>query len=348
MIARSAFANRRILLTGHTGFKGAWAAMWLKRMGADVHGLALAPESQSLYDLAQVDRDLTSHIVDLRDADAVTATVKQVAPDLVLHMAAQTIVRRSIVDPVESVAVNVLGTAHLLQALRSVPNLRAVLVVTSDKVYANNEDGRAFVEGDPLGGKDPYSGSKAACELIVRSFAYTYFDKAGVRVATTRGGNVVGGGDFAADRLVPDAARAARAGQPLVLRHPEATRPWQHVLDCVSGYLTFLAAMDAGQDLPRSLNIGPAESATVGVLADAVLRALGVEGGYVHQPDPNSIEMKALAIDASMARRTLDWDDRLTGSRLIEFTADWYRAWIEGQDMRAFTLAQIGAYESLM
>ncbi|MDB5440688.1 MAG: rfbG [Caulobacteraceae bacterium] len=339
--------GKRVLLTGHTGFKGAWASLWLARMGANVHGLALAPEAPSLYALAGVETGLTSHIVDLRDADGVAIAVEKAAPQLVLHMAAQPIVKRSIAEPVESIAINVLGTAHLLQALRGAPGLEAVLVVTSDKVYANSETGKAFTEDDRLGGKDPYSASKAACELVAYSFARTYFDASGVRLATARGGNVVGGGDFAADRLVPDIVRAARAGEKVVLRHPSATRPWQHALDCVSGYLLYLQGLAEGRDLPASLNFGPqGESVSVGSLANAVLEALSANQGYEHRPDPGSIEMKALAVDSSLARQTLGWRDRLTGPALVETTAAWYRAWLAGGDLRAFTLSQIADYEA--
>jgi CDP-glucose 4,6-dehydratase len=345
--APSFWRGKRVLLTGHTGFKGAWAALWLAKMGADVHGLALEPEEPSLYALAGVEAGLTSYIVDLRDTDGVAIAVEKAAPELVLHMAAQPIVKRSIADPVESIAVNVLGTAHVLQALRGVGGLEAVLVVTSDKVYANAETGKAFAETDRLGGKDPYSASKAACELVAYSFARTYFDQAGVRLATARGGNVVGGGDFAADRLVPDIVRAAKANERVILRHPGATRPWQHALDCVAGYLLYLQGLAEGRDLPASLNFGPqGEAVSVGVLADAVLNALGAAQGYEHRPEPGSVEMQALAVDSSLARQALGWRDRLTGPALVEATAAWYRAWLGGGDLRAFTLSQIADYEA--
>ena len=231
--------GREVLLTGHTGFKGGWAAIWLHRMGAKVTGLSLAPDqTPSLYDLARVGELTDSRIVDLRDRAAVAEVVGSKPFDMVLHLAAQPIVRTSIEDPIGTFASNVMGTAHLLDALRA-KTPQAVLCITSDKVYANHETGKAFVEADALGGKDPYSASKAASEIAVHSFARSYFDKAGVPVATARGGNVIGGGDFSRDRLVSDIVRAVRAGQVLTLRHPESTRPWQHVLDCVAGYLVY-------------------------------------------------------------------------------------------------------------
>jgi CDP-glucose 4,6-dehydratase len=341
--------GRRVLLTGHTGFKGGWTALWLARMGAAVTGFSLAPDTvPNLYDLADVSKGIASRIGDLRDQAAVQSAVAATRPEVVLHMAAQPIVRRSIVDPVETFATNVLGTAHLLAALRSSPGLSAVLVVTSDKVYANDAPDRALAEDDRLGGTDPYSASKAATEFVVRSFAGTFFDRVKVKTATARGGNVVGGGDFAADRLVPDAVRAVASGKPLVLRHPEATRPWQHVLDCVSGYLVYAERLAAGADVPASLNFGPTPGApvTVGAMADAVLAALGSEAGWRHQPVPGSVEKPALAVDADRARAVLGWDDRLRGDALVAWTAAWYRAWREGRDMRSATLDQIAAYEA--
>jgi len=340
--------GRRVLLTGHTGFKGAWAALWLHRLGADVTGLALPPAEPSLYVAARLDRLIPSHLVDLRDAAAVAGAVADARPQLVLHMAAQPLVRRAVADPVESFAVNVLGTVHLLQALRAAPELAAVLVVTSDKVYSNGEDGRAHTEADRLGGKDPYSGSKAACEIVTASMAQSYFAPRGVAVATARGGNVIGGGDFAPDRLVPDAVRAARQGMPLTLRHPEATRPWQHVLDCLAGYLAFLAALADGCDVPSALNFGPRanHAMTVGRLATTMLTALNAAQGWNHAPDLGSKEMRSLAVDSTLARRSLGWSDQLTAEHCVAWTADWYRAWFRGDDIRSLTLRQIENYEA--
>jgi CDP-glucose 4,6-dehydratase len=342
--------GKRVLLTGHTGFKGGWAALWLSRMGAEVTGFALAPDTQpNLFSLAGVASGTVSRLGDLRDEAAAQAAVATSRPQLVLHMAAQPIVRRSIADPVETFATNVLGTAHLLAALRGSPGLSTILVVTSDKVYANDAGHEALSENDRLGGTDPYSASKAATELVAASFAGTYFTREGVRLATARGGNVVGGGDFAADRLVPDAVRAVSAGTPLVLRHPGATRPWQHVLDCVSGYLVYAEGLTRGVDVPAALNFGPSAGAPVpvGTLADAVLEALGSGSGWRHEPDPGSVEKATLAVDASRARASLGWDDLLRDRALVAWTAAWYRAWREGHDMRAVSLDQIGAYEAL-
>jgi CDP-glucose 4,6-dehydratase len=345
------WAGKRVLLTGHTGFKGSWASLWLARMGAEVTGLALAPDqTPNLFGLAGVEAADASRIVDLRDRGAVEAALSGGAFDLVLHMAAQPLVRASLQDPVGTFATNVMGTVHLLEALRGRAGLQAVLAVTTDKVYANAETGRAFAEADALGGKDPYSGSKAACEIAVASYAKSFFDKAGVPVATARGGNVVGGGDYSRDRLVADIVRAVAAGETLALRHPEATRPWQHVLDCVAGYLVMLEALVENPSTPRAVNFGPdPEDAaiTVGELATAALAALGADRPWRHEPDPGSVEAVALAIDTRLAREALGFRSRLDGPAAVRWTMDWHRARAAGEDPRRLCLDQITAYESL-
>jgi CDP-glucose 4,6-dehydratase len=344
------WANKRVLLTGHTGFKGSWAALWLAAMGAKVTGFALVPDTDpALFQLAGVGRDLLSFVGDLRDADAVAAAVRAADPQIVIHMAAQALVRRSIADPVATFAANVQGTVNLLDALRTTTSLRAVLVVTSDKVYANDGRGRPFVETDSLGGRDPYSASKAATEIATHAYAISYFEPAGIRVATARAGNIIGGGDFSADRLVPDLVRAVGARARLKLRHPMATRPWQHVLDCVDGYLRFAEALASDRAVPAALNFGPStgEQVTAAALANALFRAFGCEPAWDHVPDENSIEVLMLALDASDAGVQLGWRNRLNVETAIRWTADWYRAQAAGEDVRAVTLEQISAYCAL-
>lgn len=341
--------GQRVLLTGHTGFKGAWAALWLARMGAEVTGFSLPPDQQpSLFELAHVAQRITSRFVDLRNPDAVRVDIAARQFDLVLHMAAQPIVRAAIADPIETFDTNVMGTAHLLQALRDQSALKAVLVVTTDKVYANAETGRAFAETDPLGGKDPYSASKACAEIVTQSFAKSYFERMGVPVATARGGNVIGGGDFSRDRLVADIVRAARAGETVVLRHPEATRPWQHVLDCVAGYFTYLQALAEGRAVPRALNFGPrpgGSEVTVGEVATQGVEALGAKP-WRHEPDPDSLEARALAIDATLAGETLGFASRLEAPQAVALTMDWYRRQAAGEDAYALCLQEIEEYEA--
>lgn len=346
---RAFWRGKRVLVTGHTGFKGAWAAIWLNSLGAEVTGLALAPDqTPSLFELAGVAGLVESHLVDLRDRTAVDGFLAARSFDLVLHMAAQPIVRASIEDPVGTFATNIMGTAHLLQALRVQPALKAVLTVTSDKVYANAETGRAFIEGDALGGKDPYSASKAACEIVTQSFARSFFEPAGVPLATARGGNVIGGGDFSRDRIVADIVRAARAGEAVVLRHPEATRPWQHVLDCLAGYFRHLEALVADPAAPRALNFGPkpgGRQVTVGELASLGVEALGGQP-WRHEPDPNSLEARSLAIDASLARRALGFESRLAAPEAVALTMDWYRRQMAGEDALGLCRAHIEGYEA--
>jgi CDP-glucose 4,6-dehydratase len=340
--------GRRVLVTGHTGFKGGWAAIWLSGLGAEVTGLALAPDqTPSLFELAGVGGLVDSHILDLRDRAAVRAFLKGRRFDLVLHMAAQPIVRAAVAEPVETFASNIMGTAHLLDGLRPAPP-KATLVVTSDKVYANAETGRAFAEGDPLGGKDPYSASKAAAEMVTQSFAKSYFEPAGAPLATARGGNVIGGGDFSRDRIVADIVRAARAGEAVVLRHPEATRPWQHVLDCLAGYFAHLQALATEPDAPRALNFGPrpgGAQVTVGELASLGVEALGGRP-WRHEPDPASLEAKSLAIDAGLAKRAIGFESRLDAPAAVALTMDWYRRQAAGEDALALCRAQIADYEA--
>lgn len=344
------WAGQRVLLTGHTGFKGTWAAIWLRELGARVTGLALAPDqTPALFDLAHGEDLLESRLLDLRQGALVDRSLAGEDYDLVLHMAAQPIVRAAVEDPVGTLATNVMGTAHLLQALRLQPALRAVLVVTSDKVYANAELGHPFTEDDALGGKDPYSASKAAAEIVTQSFARSYFERAGVPVATARGGNVIGGGDFSRDRLVADIVRACAAGTETVLRHPEATRPWQHVLDCVAGYLVYLERLATDHAAPRALNFGPRPGdapVTVGELADRAVAALGGRP-WRHEPDPHSLEARSLGVDAGRARTVLGFESRLAAAEAVDWTMDWHRRQMAGEDALDLCRAQIVRYQGL-
>lgn len=345
------WSGRRVLMTGHNGFKGSWTALWLRHLGAEVTGISLPAEPNSLGSLLGIERLVRSYQIDIRDPDALSVAVQACDPEVVLHMAAQPLVRRSLKEPVETFATNVMGTVNLLDALRQVDGLQAVLVVTTDKVYVPSPIGKPHTETDCLGGRDPYAGSKAACELATAAMADSYFSPKGIPVATARGGNVIGGGDFTTDRLVPDVVRSALSGQPLVLRNPEATRPWHHVLDCVSGYLTYLAALTQRPELPRALNFGPPPDAPrimVGTLASAMLDALGAATEWAYEDTAQPPETHLLEIDSRLARDVLDWRDRLPGLAMIDATAAWYRAWAESeQHVRDITQSQIETYEAL-
>lgn len=350
MIDANFWMGRRVLLTGHTGFKGAWLGLWLHKLGAEVHGFALPADGPpSLFEMARLGEQIHSTCGDLGDRDAVAAIVQRAKPQIVLHLAAQSLVRESLADPVGTMATNIMGTVHLLEALRDSAGLSTVLVVTSDKVYANDERGLPFVEGDLLGGKDPYSASKAAAELVTHAYHAAFFNSAGTWVATARAGNVIGGGDYARDRIVPDIVRAFEKGERPILRMPSATRPWQHVLDCLSGYLLFAQALDRRLPVPLCLNFGPEPSLpiTVAELAASILAALGGDQSFDHRPVPQSIEMYSLSLASDLARKSLEWRDLLPGKAAIAWTADWYRKARAGIDPLEVTLAQIDAYSKL-
>jgi CDP-glucose 4,6-dehydratase len=341
--------GRRVLLTGHTGFKGAWLSLWLTEMGAHVTGLALAPDtSPNLFDLAAIATQTQSTIGDIREPRFVREAMKAAAPQIVIHMAAQALVRRSYRAPVDTFTTNVMGTVNVLEAAREHPDLAACLVVTTDKVYENDGAGTAFAEHEPLGGHDPYSASKAAAEIAVMSYRRSFAADAKAKPATARGGNVIGGGDFSEDRIVPDIWRAHRAGQAVVLRYPDATRPWQHVLDCLCGYLVYAEHLAQGGASEFALNFGPAEKNGLAVraLVDAMQTAIGAREGWTQAPGPQPKEMPALALSCVKAEQTLGWHSRLDARATIDWTADWYKAFAKGEDARTTTLAQIKRYMS--
>ena len=335
--------GRRVLLTGHTGFKGAWAALWLEAMGARVHGFALpVAEPRSI---AGVLRPPVETLGDLRDAALLRRAVEAAAPEIVLHFAAQALVGAGWRDPAATFTTNVDGTLNLLAALAGRPGLAAVLVVTSDKVYRNDDTGRPFIETDPLGGDDPYSASKAAVELLLAPLRTAWF--AGVGLGAARAGNVIGGGDAGAERLLPDAVRALRAGAALVLRRPDSTRPWQHVFDCLAGYLTYaerLAADPAGT--PAALNFGPpadAPHASAQVVAERFFARIG-RGHWRPGAAPPFPEKRRLALDPGRAAASLGWRVRLGIDAAVALTADWAEAEAAGADMEAFSRRQLAAF----
>lgn len=349
-----AYRGRRVLLTGHTGFKGGWLALWLERLGAEVFGFALAPNTwPALFDLARVGESVDHRIGDVRDLAALEARVREVAPDIVLHLAAQPIVRESYRTPVETLSANVMGTAHVLEAVRRAGRPCAVVVVTSDKCYANNEWPWGYRENEPMGGNDPYSMSKGAAELVTQSWRASFFaaPDSPVRVASARAGNVVGGGDWAVDRILTDCVTALAAGTPIAIRNPKATRPWQHVLEPLSGYLWLGARLMApdGQSVAEAWNFGPETASVqpVSRLADLMVEAWG--GGRWHTPgDPAAVkEAMSLALNCDKAFHRLGWRPTWGLPEVVHHTVGWYRAWHDGTaDLRALTLEQIAAYSA--
>ena len=337
-----------MLVTGHTGFKGAWLALWLQSLGARVTGFALAPEtSPSLFELLRLAVD-DEIIGDLRDAALVAAALRRFDPQIVIHMAAQALVQPSYVNPVGTFATNVLGLAHLLEAARYLGSLQAVLVVTTDKVYENREDGRPFGEGDRLGGRDPYSSSKACAELVASCFRDSFFDAEGAAaVATARAGNVVGGGDWSAFRLVPDVVRACERSEPVILRQPHAVRPWQHVLEPLYGYLLYAQALvERGATVAGTLNFAPApgSSRTVAEVVEALSAAFGGRPGWTPSSLQYPHEAKLLALSPAKAEAVLGWRPQLDFATTMAWTAEWFKGFWRGDDVRALVLAQIEAY----
>ena len=350
---RTLVAGRRVLVTGHTGFKGGWLALWLKRLGARVVGVALPPEgSPSLCETLGVDRLIDGRIGDIRSADSLSAAIDGYDAELIFHLAAQAIVRRSVVDPVETFHTNVVGTANVLEAARRMRSLRAIVVVTSDKCYENREWPWGYRETDPMGGADPYSASKGCTELVAASYRRTFFaDPAGPQLATVRAGNVIGGGDWAADRLVPDLVRAALRGERALIRNPDSVRPWQHVLDALAGYLTVAGGLLAGDAVAEGWNFGPDSGGVVDVatLSAAVASTWGIgHPGFRFGERAGPHEANMLALDSGKARARLGWRPGLSFADTVGFTVDWYRAWSAGQaDMAAFSTAQIEAFSAL-
>jgi CDP-glucose 4,6-dehydratase len=340
--------NRRVFLTGHTGFKGAWLNLWLQFLGAKVTGYALAAHTEpNLF--ALVGGQCLSHIADIRDANRVRDALIGADPQVVIHMAAQALVRESYRDPLATYATNVLGTGSVLQACRALKQLECVLVVTSDKVYENHEEGRPFVEADRLGGHDPYSNSKACAELLTGSFRDSFFNH-GAPIATARAGNVIGGGDWSQDRLIPDCVRALKAGEPVSLRYPEAIRPWQHVLEPLSGYLALAQALvQAPAASPRSVNFGPNPSSfcTVQEVVEAFSARFSGLPGWRRDTGTHLKEAGALTLSSALAQNTLGWRPRLSVGESLAWTADWYRAHAAGEDMTKYSEAQIAQYQSL-
>jgi CDP-glucose 4,6-dehydratase len=347
--------NRRVLITGHTGFKGAWLALWLREMGARVAGYSLAPPTQpSLYAAAGVRDSLeTEAIADIRNLAALSSFSNQFNPELIVHLAAQSLVRRSYADPRETFDTNAIGTANLLEAARACGSLRAVVVVTSDKCYRNDgAAGRPFVEDDALGGDDPYSGSKACAEILSTAYRAAFFrDDRGAAVASARAGNVIGGGDWSEDRLLTDAVLAFAGHRAVRLRNPQSTRPWQHVLDALNGYLVLgEALLTEGMRHAGSWNFGPAgeDERPVSWVVERIAARWGNGASWRTDGGSHPKEAAALRLDSAKARARLGWRPRLDLERAIEWTTDWYRGHLSAPaSARALCVEQIARFRSL-
>jgi CDP-glucose 4,6-dehydratase len=340
--------NRRVFLTGHTGFKGGWLSLWLQSMGAEVHGYALAPRTEpNLFIEANVAQGMASSVVaDIRDADSLRDAMREAGPEIVLHFAAQPLVRYSYANPVETYATNVMGTVHMLEAVRAAPSVRAVVNVTTDKCYENREWIWGYRENEAMGGHDPYSSSKACAELVTSAYRRSFLDPAGVPVASARAGNVIGGGDWAEDRLIPDFLRALDEGEVLKIRSPGSIRPWQHVLEPLSGYLMLAERLHGGgMEFAEAWNFGPADedSRTVNWIVER-LAEMQENVEWQSEGAPALHEANFLKLDSSKARGRLGWQPKWRLQMALQKTLEWHQAWRGGEDMRAACLAQIRQY----
>ncbi|VVB57131.1 GDP-mannose 4,6-dehydratase [uncultured archaeon] len=347
----SFYQDKRVLVSGHTGFKGAWLCQMLLGMGARVSGYALEPDTEpNLYSILKLEKRLTGHVGDIGRYEELLEQVQKQKPEIVIHMAAQPLVRTSYDDPIYTYQTNVMGTVHMLEAVRHCPSVRAAVMITTDKVYENPEDGHAFRENEPLGGYDPYSASKAADEIVISSYMRSFFNPkekpAGPSspiplIASARAGNVIGGGDWSTDRLIPDIIRAKAAGRAVALRNPGSVRPWQHVLDPLYGYLLLGMRLHEGEGrVAGAYNFAPDEKQPITV--EQIVRRAGAE--YRVQPDPAKHEAHTLRLDAGKAKKELGWKPQLGIEEGLAWTLDWYARHAAGEDMESFTRAQIGQY----
>jgi CDP-glucose 4,6-dehydratase len=351
VIKREFWAGKRVLVTGHTGFKGSWLTLWLKALGAEVTGYALAPSTNpSLWQLLGLEGEVASRIADVRDYPALSHKCEEARPDIVFHLAAQSLVRPSYEDPVSTYATNVMGTVHLLEAVRQTHSVRAVVNVTSDKCYEIRERDRGYRENDPMGGLDPYSSSKGCAELVTAAYRSSFFDKGNTALASVRAGNVVGGGDWGADRLVPDFVRAALHDAAVQIRNPKSTRPWQHVLEPLYGYLLLAEHLWVdGIAHAGGWNFGPADDDAVPVetVVSALASLWGAPARWVAAPGSHPHEAHFLKLDSSKAREWLQWKPQLGLQTALAWTVEWYRGCADGASAKKLCLKQIERYEEL-
>lgn len=348
LISVEFWRSKRVLLTGHTGFKGGWLSLWLQSMGVNLHGLSLEPSTNpNLFTVSNISSGMNSTIGDIRDYETVRKVISEFKPDIVIHMAAQPLVRRSYDDPIETYSTNVMGVVHVLEAVRQISSVRVVLNVTTDKCYENKEWVWGYRENEPMGGFDPYSSSKGCSELITSAYKRSYFDKTGVGLASARAGNVIGGGDWSTDRLVPDILRSFETGKPVVIRNPDSTRPWQHVLEPLSGYLKLVEKLwDNPKRFSEGWNFGPLDTDvhSVSSVIGSLAKKWGSDAVWEVNKNITPHEAHLLKLDISKAERYLDWVPRWTLTIALEKVVEWHQGWLEGRFPRSLCEDQISQF----
>jgi len=345
------WSGKRVVLTGHTGFKGAWMALWLSRLGAQVTGISLAPEAQpNLFELANINSITHSHFCDIRDSESLSSLMKLVRPEIIFHFAAQSLVRAGYTDPLATFSTNIQGTANILDSLRTLETARVAVVITTDKVYRNLEQQYPFRETDELGGHDPYSASKAAAEIVIASYRDSYLKEAGIAVASARAGNVIGGGDWAENRLIPDAIRAWQMGRSLEVRRPHAIRPWQHVLEPLAAYIKLAERLWVSPSYSSAFNFGPMthEAATVQEVVLQAKDAYGMGRVVWGNSAVGPHEAGWLALETAKARRMLGLEPRWPLFEAVRRTIYWYKRLHEGSDARELCCQDIADYEEVL
>ncbi|MHC4644437.1 MAG: CDP-glucose 4,6-dehydratase [Planctomycetota bacterium] len=353
---RAFWKDKKVLVTGHTGFKGSWLSLWLQKMGADVLGYALRPPTQpSLFEVAHVADGMTSIIKDIRDIEGLQAVIAEHHPEIVIHMAAQALVRYSYKDPIETYSTNIMGTVNILEAVRHSESVRVLVSITSDKCYENKEWLWGYREQDPVGGRDPYSSSKGCAELVISAYRNSYFSTEkhqnhNVAVASTRAGNVIGGGDWAKDRLIPDIMIALMEKRPAIIRNPNSIRPWQHVLEPLNGYLCLAEQLwTGGSNFAQAWNFGPAneDAKTVSWIVKYLTSSWGEAARWELDPAQHPHEDNYLKLDCSKARSLLGWAPKLRLSTALEWIVEWYRGYQMNENMRSVTEDQIRRFEDI-
>lgn len=345
------WSGKRVLLTGHTGFKGSWLSLWLQSLDVELRGIALQPTtSPSMFELGRVAQGMDHQVADIRDYDKIRFLISDFKPEIIIHMAAQPLVRLSYELPIETFATNVMGTVHVLESARRSGSVRAIVNITTDKCYENKEWDWGYREDDPIGGYDPYSSSKGCAELVSSAYRRSFLKSEGIAMATARAGNVIGGGDWSPDRLIPDVLRSLEAKQTIKIRNPNAKRPWQHVLEPLSGYLLLVQKLyEKENDFAESWNFGPRDEDVQPVhwIVDHLCNVWGKKACWEQQPGDHPHEASYLKLDISKAKNRLNWSPKLTLTEALNITTEWHKGYLEGSDVQEMTCAQIASYTKL-